>query len=224
MLASAFALLQTLAALPSAAAVVTFQNLDEGFRPGVDRFESRMNYAIAQNFVLSASVGNPPSALVGYPAAQSPAPGAPNAPTVFSTFTGRDFSFDGYDIAALGQAVQGDAWLFRGLLDNTLRFSFLDTATQDFVTRATGRDLLIDRLEVWVQPGTSVAFAADNFRFTLEGETAQVPEPAAWPLLGLGLGALVLVHLRRRGRLVSYRQHRRLPAQGGPLHASAPQG
>ncbi|MFS0757136.1 PEP-CTERM sorting domain-containing protein [Noviherbaspirillum sp. 1P10PC] len=198
-LGSAFALLYTLTASPSLAATVTFQNLDEGFLPGVDRSESQMNYAIARNFVLSASAGNPPSALVGYPAAQGPVPGAPNAPTVFSTFTGRDFTFDGYDIAALGAAAQGDAWLFRGLLGNALQFSFLDTAPQDFATRTTGIGTPIDRLEVWVQPGTSVAFAADNFRFTLEGESAQVPEPAALPLLGLGLGLLVVARLRRRG-------------------------
>lgn len=197
-LGSAFALLHILAASQSLAATVTFQNLDEGFLPGVDRSESQMNYAIARNFVLSASTGNPPSALVGYPATQSPVPGAPNAPTVFSTFTGRDFTFDGYDIAALGAVAQGDAWLFRGLLDNALQFSFLDTAPQNFATRTTGLNQPIDRLEVWVQPGTSVAFAADNFRFTLEGETAQVPEPAALPLLGLGLGLLVVTRLRRR--------------------------
>ena len=184
------------------AALVTFQNLDVGFLPGVDRFENQMNYGIARNFVLSASTGNPPSALVGYPAAQSPIPGAPNAPTVLSTFTGRVFTFDAYDIAALGPVAQGDAWLFRGLLDNTLQFSFLDTAPQNFVTRTTGLNQQIDRLEVWVQPGTSVAFAADNFRFTLEGETAPVPEPAALPLLGLGLALLVMVHLRSRGRPV----------------------
>jgi len=198
-LGSAFALLHTLTASPSLAATVTFQNLDEGFLPGVDRSESQMNYAIARNFVLSASAGNPPSALVGYPAAQSPVPGAPNAPTVFSTFTGRDFTFDGYDIAALGPVAQGDAWLFRGLSGNALQFSFLDTAPQDFATRTTGIGTPIDRLEVWVQPGTSVAFAADNFRFTLEGEAAQVPEPAALPLLGLGLGLLVVTRPRRRG-------------------------
>lgn len=202
LLTCALFLMQAMAMSPSMAALVTFQNLDEGFRPGVDRFEDRMNYAIARNFVLSASVGNPPSALVGYPAAQSPVPGAPNAPTVFSTFTNRNFTFDGYDIAALAPAAQGDAWLFRGLLSNTLQFSFLDTAPQNFVTRTTGLGLPIDRLEVWVQPGTSVAFAADNLRFTLEGEAAQAPEPATFPLLGLGLGLLVLVHLRRRGRLV----------------------
>jgi hypothetical protein len=198
-LGSAFAMLHTLTGSQSLAATVTFQDLDEGFLPGVDRSESQMNYAIARNFVLSASTGNPPSALVGYPATQSPVPGAPNAPTVFSTFTGRDFIFDGYDIAALGAVAQGDAWLFRGLLGNALQFSFLDTAPQDFATRTTGLGAPVDRLEVWVQPSTSVAFAADNFRFTLEGEAAQVPEPATLPLLGLGLGLLVVARLRRRG-------------------------
>ena len=202
LLACALCLVQAMAMSPSVAAVVTFDNLDEGFRPGVDRFESQMTYAIARNFVLSASVGNPPSALVGNPLTQGTVADAPNAPTVFSTFTGRDFTFDGYDIAALGQTAQGDAWLFRGLLDNTLQFSFLDTAPQSFMTRTTGQNQLIDRLEVWVQPGTSAAFAADNFRFTLEGETAQVPEPGDLPLIGLGLGALLLVHLRRRARQV----------------------
>jgi hypothetical protein len=198
LLACSFFLMQALALSPSIASVVSFRNLDEEFRPGVDRSEDNMNYGIARNFVLSASVGNPPSALVGYPAAQSPVPGAPNAPTVFSTFTGRDFTFDAYDITALAPAAQSDAWLFRGLLDNTLQFSFLDTAPQGFVTRTTGIGLPIDRLEVWVQPATAVAFAADNFRFTLEGESAQVAEPAALPLLGLGL--LALLHLRRRSR------------------------
>lgn len=78
----------------------------------------------------------------------------------------------------------------------------IHTAPQEFVTRATGQNLPINRLEVRVQPGTSVAFAADDFRSTLEGETAQVPEPAAFPAHGMGLGALVLVHPRRRERQV----------------------
>jgi len=196
-----FALAASLAPRIASAEVVTFEKQDAGFRAGVDYSESGMGYAFFWNFILSPDVGNPPSALVGFPAAIGPFPDAPDGPAIFSTDTtsGRRFTFDGYDIAALDPNQQSGTWLFRGLLRDVEQFSFLDSTMGGFATRVTKQNAYIDRLELRVTPESTTAVVVDNLRFTFDPGSVEIPEPGSVAAFSIGLGLLAAMRLRRPG-------------------------
>ena len=113
----------------ASAAIVTFQNLSVSGDVPIEQFEDGMRYALSRPFSVRDFQGNPPSALIGSPIfIDTPS----DRPTVFTTASFRDFTFDGYDLASFGPPQQSDTWLFRGMLGSTEQFSFSDSTTGPF--------------------------------------------------------------------------------------------
>jgi hypothetical protein len=155
---------------PVGAGVITFQNLDVG--PNVTVIEDGMRYTTRDNFIVRTFVGDPPSGLLGSPIT--------NDTFDITRVDKGDFTFDRYDFGSFAPAQRSDTWQFRGLLDGVQQFTFLDTTTSAFVTRATGQLGIIDTLELSVVKASAAAGVADNLVFT------SVPEPSSLAMLGIG--------------------------------------